>query len=179
MRLLDQDALNEAASHIKMLVLDVDGILTDGRIVYTSKGEQIQAFHVHDGFGLKLLMKSDIKVVLLSARGGRALEKRAKELGIRDLYQDRSDKLMIYEQIKHRFGLEDKQVAFMGDDWMDLPILTRVGLSATVPDCVEAVKERVHYITSREGGRGAVREVCELILRSKDLLGSFLDQFLA
>lgn len=178
MPLLNKKELLKAAEKIKLLILDVDGILTNGTIVYSSNGEQIQSFHVHDGFGLKLLMKSGVHVALLSARGGKALEKRAKELGIKDLYQGKSDKLLIYSEIKERLGLEDNQIAFMGDDWVDLPLLSRVGLAATVPNCAEPVQEYVHYISEKEGGFGAVRELCNLILEAKGKLGHYLDQYL-
>ncbi len=178
MPLLKRKDLIAAASNIQMLILDVDGILTDGRIVYTSAGEQVQAFHVHDGFGIKLLMKSGVDVVLLSARGGTALEKRANELGIEALYQGKSDKLAVYEEIKGRFGVQDQYIAFMGDDWMDLPVLKKVGLAVTVADCAEAVKDQVHYITSKKGGMGAVREVCDLILEAKGMLDRYLERFL-
>jgi len=166
------------ASKIKLLILDVDGILTDGRIVYSSAGEQIQYFHVHDGFGLKLLMRSGVDVALLSARGGRALEIRAKELNIENLYQGKSEKLAIYLEIKKKFGLKDQEIAFMGDDWVDLPLLTRVGLAVTVPNCAEPIHKYVHYITEKQGGFGAVRELCNLILEGKGLLSDYLDQLL-
>lgn len=153
-------------SNIKLLLLDVDGILTDGRIIYGSGGQEFKAFDVKDGHGLKLLQRAGIAVGIITGRESDVVARRAEELEIEYLYQGAKDKLIPYREILQRSGLNDDQVAYAGDDLVDLPILSRVGFSATVADALDEVKERVDYVSRRPGGRGAVREICDLLLRS-------------
>ncbi len=153
---------------IKLLILDVDGVLTDGRVIYTDSGEEIKRFNVQDGHGLKLLMRSGIEVALLTGRESKAVLHRARDLGIEAVYQKALNKIEVYESILREKGLTDKEVGFVGDDLVDLPVLRKVGFSAAVPDAVPEVKEIVDYITTNKGGEGAVREVCELLLKAQD-----------
>ncbi len=158
----------EKLQNIKLLLLDVDGVLTDGKIVYTDSGEQIKAFDVKDGHGLKLLMRSGAEVVLITGRESKVVLHRARDLGIQEVYQKITNKIEIYEKILKEKNLEDIQVGFIGDDLIDIPVLRRVGFSAAVEDAIPEVKEIVDYVTSKKGGEGAVREVCELLLKSQD-----------
>ncbi len=157
--------MKKKISKIKLLLLDVDGVLTDGRIYVDNNGVETKAFDVQDGHGLKLLQRAGIKVGLITGRQSEVVSYRAKELGIDLVYQGIKDKLEIYLRICDDLGLRDDEIAFMGDDLVDLPILRRVGLSATVPGGSDDIKSFVHYISIRKGGRGAVREVCELLLK--------------
>jgi 3-deoxy-D-manno-octulosonate 8-phosphate phosphatase (KDO 8-P phosphatase) len=158
----------EKLQNIKLLLLDVDGVLTDGKIVYTDSGEQIKAFDVKDGHGLKLLMRSGAEVVLITGRESKVVLHRARDLGIQEVYQKITNKIEIYEKILKEKNLEDIQVGFVGDDLIDIPVLRRVGFSAAVEDAIPEVKEIVDYVTSKKGGEGAVREVCELLLKSQN-----------
>lgn len=151
---------------IKLLLLDVDGILTDGRIIYDNQGNELKAFDVKDGHGLKMLQRAGIKIGIITGRQSEVVTRRAAELGIDILFQKALTKLDPYREILAAEGLVDEQVAYMGDDVVDLPILRRVGFSATVADAVPDVKPLVDYVTTRCGGRGAVREVCDLLLRA-------------
>ena len=153
---------------IKVLILDVDGVLTDGRVIYTDSGEEIKRFDVRDGHGLKLLMRSGIEVILLTGRESKVVLHRARDLGIEHVYQKALNKIEVYKTILADRSLEDKDVGFVGDDLIDLPVLRKVGFSAAVPDAVQEVKEIVDYITTKRGGEGAVREICELLLKAQD-----------
>jgi 3-deoxy-D-manno-octulosonate 8-phosphate phosphatase (KDO 8-P phosphatase) len=153
---------------IKILILDVDGVLTDGRVIYTDSGEEIKRFDVRDGHGLKLLMRSGIEVILLTGRESKVVLHRARDLGIEHVYQKALNKFEVYKTILAQRNLEDKDVGFVGDDLVDLPVLRKVGFSAAVPDAVSEVKEIVDYITSKKGGEGAVREICELLLKAQN-----------
>ncbi|WP_429885004.1 3-deoxy-manno-octulosonate-8-phosphatase KdsC [Geoalkalibacter halelectricus] len=157
--------MEERCRKIRLLLLDVDGVLTDGRIIYDNNGLETKAFDVKDGHGLKLVQRAGIKVGIITGRESRVVEHRAAELGIAILYQGAKDKLLPYEEILAQQGLRDEEVAYVGDDVVDLPVLSRVGLAVTVQDAVDDIKPYVHYVTRRPGGRGAVREVCDLILK--------------
>ena len=153
---------------IKILILDVDGVLTDGRVIYTDSGEEIKRFDVRDGHGLKLLMRSGIEVILLTGRESKVVLHRARDLGIEHVYQKALNKIEVYKTILADRSLEDKDVGFVGDDLIDLPVLRKVGFSAAVPDAVPEVKEMVDYVTLKKGGEGAVREICELLLKAQN-----------
>jgi 3-deoxy-D-manno-octulosonate 8-phosphate phosphatase (KDO 8-P phosphatase) len=154
---------------IKLLLLDVDGVLTDGRIVFDSNGVETKAFDVKDGHGLKMVQRAGLKVGLLTGRTSEVTRIRAQELGIDLVIQGAKDKLAPYLEILKTEGLTDNEVAYVGDDVVDLPVLRRAGFSATVADAVAEVKPLVHYVASRPGGRGAVREICDLLLREAGL----------
>jgi 3-deoxy-D-manno-octulosonate 8-phosphate phosphatase (KDO 8-P phosphatase) len=172
-------ALKERAAKIRMLILDVDGVLTDGRLYYDHAGSEMKAFHTRDGMGLKALQRAGIEVAIISGRKSGAVTHRAAQLGIRHVYQGREDKLDVFLEILRMTGLDAGQVCFAGDDWIDLPVLLRAGLAVSVADAEEQVKQRVHWITRRNGGDGAVREICNLILaaQEKDLI--IIDEILA
>jgi len=158
--------MQDKLARIKLLLLDVDGVLTDGRIIYDGAGNELKAFDVKDGHGLKLLQRAGIKVGIITGRSSAVVERRAKELKIEILYQGALQKLEPYCEILSQQGLNDDEVAYVGDDIVDLPILRRVGFSATVADAVADVIPLVDYVTSRSGGCGAVREICDLLLRA-------------
>ncbi len=155
------------ARKIRLLLLDVDGVMTDGRIFYDEKGREIKCFHVQDGQGIRWLLKEGIKVGILSGRSSGAVEKRAKELGISFLFQGIEDKMILYENLLQEIKLDSDQVSFMGDDFMDLRLLKKVGFSISVSNGHPLVRKEVDYITGTAGGLGAVREVSELILKAQ------------
>lgn len=157
--------MNRDLSKIRLLLLDVDGVMTDGRIIYDNNGTEIKAFDVKDGHGLKLVQRAGIKTGIITGRESAVVAHRAAELGFDYLYQGAKDKLIPYRQILQDSGFTDAEVAYVGDDVIDLPILMRVGFAVTVADAVPDVKPLVHHVTERKGGRGAVREVCDLLLK--------------
>ena len=165
--MLDVKSLTERAKKIEFLLLDVDGILTDGRIFIDSYGNELKTFHIHDGHGIYLLKKSGIGVGIISGRSSRSVEYRAKELNITEVFQGITDKVSVYKQIAGKYNLTEDQVAFMGDDLIDLPLLRMVGFSATAADAVREVREVVDMISDKMGGGGAVREVTDFILKAK------------
>mgnify|MGYP001336776509 CR=1 FL=1 len=156
-------------SEARLLLLDVDGVLTDGRITYGSGNIELKSFDVKDGHGIKLVQRAGIEVGIITGRESEVVARRASELGIVHLYQGAKDKLIPYREILQKTGLCDEAIAYVGDDLIDLPILQRVGFSATVSDAVDEVKERVDFVASRAGGHGAVREICDILLRSQGL----------
>jgi 3-deoxy-D-manno-octulosonate 8-phosphate phosphatase (KDO 8-P phosphatase) len=157
--------MQERLQKIRLLLLDVDGVMTDGLIVYDDRGGEIKAFDVKDGHGLKLLQRAGIRVGIITGRQSTVVDRRAAELGIDLVYQGAKDKLVPFLEILNTTGLTAEQVAYVGDDYPDLPILRRVGFAATVADALDELKSHVHYVTNKAGGRGAVREICDLLLR--------------
>jgi 3-deoxy-D-manno-octulosonate 8-phosphate phosphatase (KDO 8-P phosphatase) len=161
------DNLQTAAAKIKLILLDVDGVLTDGAVVIYGDGSETKRFHIRDGIALVWAQRSGITVGLLSARHSATTAQRAAQLGISLIYQGVSSKIDTYDQIVGDMVLGDEQVAYMGDDIVDLAVLRRAGLSAAPSNAVDEVRSRVHFVSSRPGGDGAVRELVELILRSQ------------
>ncbi len=161
------DEILEKIKRIKLLILDVDGVMTDGSINYTDDGREFKSFDVKDGHGIKLLMRSGVEVALITARESNVVAIRAKDLGIKDVYQGRKEKLGAFEEILANKGLSADETAYMGDDLIDLPVLRRAGFCAAVADATDEVKEAVDYVAKRPGGRGAVRELTDLILKAK------------
>ena len=166
------------AKPIKLLMLDVDGILTDGSITYTDEGSEIKTFHVRDGFGMNQLKKMGIEIVLVTARRSQALLHRAQDLSLDHVHQGVRNKIEVYDEIIEQFTLQPSEIAYMGDDWIDLPLLTRVGLSATVADGAPEVRQIVDYVTRKPGGKGAVRELCDLIIEAKGLRETILKTYI-
>ncbi|MCL5277056.1 MAG: HAD hydrolase family protein [Deltaproteobacteria bacterium] len=154
---------------IRMLLLDVDGVLTDGKLLYDKDGVELKAFDVKDGYGLVRLREAGIKVGIITAKPSDIVETRARDLGIDTLYQDVDNKLTAYSEIKRINGLDDREIAYIGDDVPDLGVLGQVGLPIAVRDAVEQVKRAAVYITKRPGGSGAVREVIELIMQARGM----------
>lgn len=166
------------AKEIRLLLLDVDGVLTDGTITYGSSGTELKSFNIKDGFGIRLLREAGVEVGIITARRSEAVERRAQDLKLAHLYQGATNKIEAFEKILAEQKLIPQQVAYMGDDWLDLPLLSRVGLAATVADGVAEVKAVAHYVTKQNGGRGAVRELCELIVEAKGLREELLARYL-
>ena len=165
------------ASQVHLLLLDVDGVLTDGSLTYLSAGAEAKTFNTQDGLGMKLLQEGSVAVGLITARTSEAVERRARDLKLTHVYQGTRDKLTALEQICKETGLRPPQIAYMGDDWIDLPVINRVGFAAAPANAVAEVRQRVHYTTERRGGQGAVREVCDLILEAKGKLAQLLARF--
>jgi 3-deoxy-D-manno-octulosonate 8-phosphate phosphatase (KDO 8-P phosphatase) len=164
---LERKKWRKRARAIRLLLLDVDGVLTDGRIIYDGAGRELKFFNIKDGQGIKLLQRAGLEVGILSGRRSEAVRRRAKDLGIELLRQKVWDKAQALEVILGKTKLKPEQVCYVGDDLVDLPVFSRVGLAVAVADSVKDVKAKAHYITSQPGGRGAVREVCDLILQAQ------------
>jgi len=165
-------------ANIELLLLDVDGVLTDGAITYSDSGEQIKSFNSKDGLGLRLLMDAGIKVGIITGRKSKALDHRCQNLGITLLFDGISDKLKALETITSKTGTALNKIAFIGDDLIDLPVMKKVGVSISVSDASCDVKNHCDIITKQKGGHGAVREICERILKEKGLWGKILNQYL-
>lgn len=155
------------AAQIRLMIFDVDGILTDGSLHYGPEGECIKTFNVLDGHGIKLLQQSGVATAIISARKSDIVARRASDLGIRHLYQGVHDKLTAFEQLLTQTAIAAEHCGFIGDDVIDLPILLRAGFAASVPNAHPEVRSRVHYVTQAQGGKGAARELCDFILRSQ------------
>lgn len=164
-----QDDANSSvtrAAKVQLMIFDVDGILTDGSLHFGPEGEVIKTFNVLDGHGIKMLQQSGIATAIISARKSAIVSRRASDLGIEHVYQGVHDKYIAFEQLLTATGIDKDACGFIGDDVIDLPILTRVGFAASVPHGHPEVTRRVHYVTQAAGGRGAVREICDLLLRA-------------
>lgn len=167
---------NSIFKNVKMLLLDVDGVLTEGEIIYGSDTE-IKKFSVKDGLGIRLLITSGIRAGIVTARKSEALIKRCKDLGIETIFDGVSNKGAVLDKICADTGFSPKEIAFMGDDLPDIPLLKRVGVPLTVADASEEVKQVVVATSSKNGGKGAVREICEAILKSQNLWKSAISKF--
>jgi 3-deoxy-D-manno-octulosonate 8-phosphate phosphatase (KDO 8-P phosphatase) len=166
---ISPQALVARAARIRLVLLDVDGVLTDGRLYYGADGEALKAFDVKDGHGI-VLLRDHVDFGVISGRPGKASEARLRELRFKHLVFGERDKLAGYAQLA-RLGVPDEEVAYMGDDVNDVPLLRRVGLSACPADAMPEVREAVHFVARSPGGRGAVRELCDLVLRAKGRAG--------
>ncbi|MFA6218058.1 MAG: HAD-IIIA family hydrolase [Candidatus Omnitrophota bacterium] len=163
-----EQAAIEKAKKIKVLLLDVDGVLTDGRIIYDSYGKEMKFFDVHDGLGVALLRKMGIRTILVTAKGSRALKPRARDMQVKAVFENVSPKTKILKKVLRKFRVTCAELCFVGDDLVDLCLMKRVGFPVAVNNAVAEIKKAASYVTSRPGGRGAVREVAELILKSQD-----------
>ena len=155
------------ASSIRLLVLDVDGVLTDGGLVYGASGEEIKRFHVHDGFALVAALKAGLQVAVVSGRASAAVTRRMAELGVVEVHQGVSDKAQALDALRERLGLAPREVAVMGDDLPDLPAMGHAGLALAPANAVAEVKRAAHWVARRRGGEGAVREAVEMLLRAR------------
>jgi 3-deoxy-D-manno-octulosonate 8-phosphate phosphatase (KDO 8-P phosphatase) len=162
--------LAKRARAIRLAIFDVDGVLTDGTIYIGKRGEEFKAFNILDGHGLKMLREAGVVTAKLSGRSHKAVDRRAKELSIDHVIQGRSEKVPEFEKLIKRLGVPENACAFMGDDLADLAVMRRCGLALAPPNAVDAVKAHAHYVTRAGGGRGAVREACELILNARGQL---------
>jgi 3-deoxy-D-manno-octulosonate 8-phosphate phosphatase (KDO 8-P phosphatase) len=157
----------EWAAKTELLILDVDGVLTDGRIIMNDRGEEIKCFHVRDGHGLKLLMNAGIHVVIITGRKSKTVAHRARDLGIQEVYQGVEDKESLLKKLIQHKKVDKEKVCCMGDDLPDLPMFSQVGISVAVADASPELRTEADFVTKNRGGRGAVREVCELILKAQ------------
>ena len=170
--------LLERAARIRMLVLDVDGVLTDGRLYFDQQGNEMKAFCTRDGLGMRALQSHGTILAFITGRRSEIVAHRAAQLGVEHVYQGRNDKLNAFNELLSDTGMDEQQTCYAGDDWIDIPVLDRVGLAVTVDDADPVVKSRVHWVTSRRGGHGAVREICDLILAARGLDQKVLDGIL-
>ena len=169
--------LKDRIKKIKLLVLDVDGVLTDGRIILDHEGQEIKIFNVLDGFGIVLFKRLGYKTAIISARCAKAVTARAADLGVDKIYQDANPKIQAYQQLLKELDLNDEDVCFVGDDLPDLAILKRAGFAASVPNARPEIKREAHYITKKEAGHGAVREIVELILKTQGKWKEVLERY--
>ena len=171
-------SLKERALKLKLLLMDVDGVLTDGRLYYTEEGERIKVFDVHDGLGIKLLQRAGISTGVISGRESEALRSRLVELGIEEIYMGRFHKDGVLQEIMEKKGLSPEEIGFIGDDLVDIPVLKRVGFPVAVRNAPRIVRSFAVYTTLKEGGRGAVREIVELILRLRGNYEELMKKYL-
>ena len=162
------EELQRRLRELRLMIFDVDGVLTDGSLYIGESGAEMKVFNVRDGHGLKMLKESGVEVALLSARRSRAVELRAVELGIALVEQGAADKNRAFDALLSRAGYSAATAGYMGDDVMDLPVLVRCRFASSVPEAPEAVRNRVHHVTRAPGGRGAAREICDLIMQAQD-----------
>lgn len=172
------ESISEKAKNIKLVIFDVDGVLTAGVLSYSNHGIEVKNFHVHDGQGIKLLKKSGIDIGIITTCKSDIVKQRMQDLGIDHLYQGQIDKLPAYEDLKQKLKLTDKQIAYVGDDVPDLPILKRVGLAITVANAPKIIQQHTHWTTTAKGGKGAAREVCDLIMQAQGTYQSIIDAYL-
>ncbi len=163
---------------IKLAVFDVDGVLTDGTLLYTANGEETKQFNALDGHGIKMLMQTGVEVAIISGRESAALKRRAQDQGITQLFMGVHDKRDVFMRLLSALKLEEAEAAGLGDDVIDLPFLSRAGFAACVPASTAFVKQHVHYITKAGGGHGAAREFCELIMHAQGTLTPMLQKYL-
>ena len=168
---------NNKIKKIKLLILDVDGVLTDGRIIWTGSAEEIKFFNVQDGVGITLAQRAGLKVAIISARKSKVTEIRAKELKITEVFQTTESKFIAYKKLKGKYKLADEQVAYIGDDLHDIPVLRRVGFAVATANAQEEAKQVSHYITKKNGGEGAVREVINMILKANGLWDRAVEKY--
>ena len=172
------DQIKSIAKNIKLLILDVDGVLTDGKVYFGESTEELKAYNIKDGLGMRLLMDNGVDIAIITGRSSKSVENRMTGLGIKHLYQGKLAKRESYEKILTELELSPSEIAYVGDDLIDLPVMTQVGLPISVADAHPKAKEAAKLITSNVGGNGAVREVCDLILEAQGKLEGIYSQFL-
>ena len=166
------------AKNLKLLILDVDGVLTDGKLFFDQEGNEYKCFHARDGHGIKLLRQSGVEIAVISGRKSKTVELRMKNLGIELIYQGHEHKVAAFNEIIEKLAIAPDQAAHMGDDLLDLPIMKRVGLAIAVNDANFAVKQRADWCTTSLGGLGAVREICDLIMQAQGTFDDILNSYL-
>ena len=165
------------AEGIRLIIFDVDGVLTDGSLFIGDDGQEYKAFHSKDGHGMVMLQQTGVQIAIITGRTSEVVRIRMTSLGIEHVYQGKRDKLPAYEELKQATGLHDGQIAYVGDDVVDLPVMTRVGLAIAVQDAHALAKQHAHWVTPSGGGRGAAREACELIMDAQGKLQNLLDSY--
>ena len=166
------------ARSVRVAAFDVDGVLTDGALYYTDSGEEFKAFHVQDGQGIKMLQEAGVVIAIITSRSSRLVANRAQNLGIEHLYQGVENKLDAMNALLQQLGFTLAQASYMGDDVIDLPVLRRCGFAVSVPEAPAVVRQYAHYVTRAGGGRGAVREFCEVVLHAQGALDDALARYL-
>ena len=172
-----QDILGKAA-RIRLVIFDVDGVLTDGSLYLGDDGQEYKAFYSRDGHGMKMLQAAGVEIGIITGRTSEVVRLRMESLGIRQVYQGQLDKRMAYDQMKADLGLGDGEIAYVGDDVVDLPVMRRVGLAIAVQDAHPLVKQHSHWQTPSAGGRGAARDVCELLMEARGVLHPAFESYL-
>mgnify|MGYP000745248148 FL=1 len=168
----------EKAKKLKLLILDVDGVLTDGRLFFDDNGKEYKTFHARDGHGIKLLRQTGVEVAVISGRKSNSVALRMKSLGVELVYQGHENKIAAFNEIIESLSIDSEQAAHVGDDLLDLPVMTRVGLSIAVNDANDAVKEYADWCTLTSGGLGAVREVCDFIMQAQGTFDGVLKSYM-
>lgn len=171
------EELKDKAGAIKLLLLDVDGVLTDGRIIYDSAGRDMKFFDVHDGMGVHLLSRAGIKTVLITAKGSRAIKPRGRDMGVSDIFENISPKTAVLDKILKKYNVDTSEICFMGDDLVDLCLMKKVGFPVAVFNACPEIRQSASYITLKEGGRGAVREIAEIILKTQGKWQEMVDSY--
>jgi len=170
--------LNEKAARIRLLIFDVDGVLTDGSLFVGDDGQEYKAFNSRDGHGIKMLLKYGVEIAIITGRTSQVVEHRMANLGITHIYQGKLDKLPAYEELRGKLGISPQETAYVGDDVVDLPVMRRVGLAIAVQDAHPLVRQHSHWQTPSAGGRGAARDVCEMLMEAKGVLQEELGHYL-
>jgi 3-deoxy-D-manno-octulosonate 8-phosphate phosphatase (KDO 8-P phosphatase) len=170
--------INEKAARIRLLIFDVDGVLTDGSLFVGDDGQEYKAFNSRDGHGIKMLLKYGVDIAIITGRTSKVVEHRMANLGINHIYQGKLDKLPAYEELRAKLGVGPEETAYVGDDVVDLPVMRRVGLAIAVQDAHPLVLRHSHWQTPSAGGRGAARDVCEMLLEAKGVLQDELGRYL-
>jgi len=168
----------DRAKAVKLLLLDVDGVLTDGSITYSENGDEIKTFNARDGFGINMVRTIGVEVGIITARKSLALERRVKDLSLSLVFQGVRYKVRSFHEIIEQLQIKPWEAAYVGDDWLDLPLLKLVGLAVAVNDALPEVRELAHFVTANPGGRGAVREVCDLIIAAKGQRQALLTKYM-
>lgn len=169
--------LIEIAQAIKLLILDVDGVLTDGTIILDNEDNELKAFHVRDGHGIKMLSRVGVHVAIITGRYSKVVERRAHELGITEIYQRCHMKSVAYDHLIEKLNVSDSEIAYIGDDVVDISIMNRVALPVAVADAEDETKAAALVITKKQGGKGAVREICDLIIKAKGKWEELMDEY--
>ncbi|NOQ76282.1 MAG: 3-deoxy-manno-octulosonate-8-phosphatase KdsC [Methylococcaceae bacterium] len=172
------DELIQKAKQLKLLILDVDGVLTDGRLFFDGNGDEYKCFHARDGHGIKLLRETGVEVAVISGRKSKSVALRMKNLGVEYVYQGHENKVAAFNEIIESMGIKPEQAAHMGDDLLDLPLMVRAGLSIAVNDANDSVKEYADWCTKTSGGLGAVREVCDFIMKAQGTFDAVLKSYM-
>jgi 3-deoxy-D-manno-octulosonate 8-phosphate phosphatase (KDO 8-P phosphatase) len=174
---MTEKELQGIAKDVKLLILDVDGVLTDGSIILDNEGNELKLFNVRDGHGIKMLVRAGVQVALITGRHSRVVERRARELGITEVYQRCHIKTVAFDHLIEKYGITEKEVAYVGDDVVDIPIFKRVGISIAVNDAADEARDHAAVVTRHPGGKGAVREVCDFLLKAKGLWESVTKEY--
>lgn len=173
------DTISNLAQHIKLVIFDIDGVLTNGTLFFDNQGEEYKAFHSRDGHGIRMLIECGLQAAVITGRQSQVVEHRMKDLGVDIVFQGYRDKRPAFAQLLQQTGLAAQNIAYMGDDVIDLPIMTQAGMAVAVADAHPFVKQHADYVTQTGGGQGAAREAIEFILQAQGLLQQKLDSYLA